>query len=37
MYESRFSKLENGMAGIKWMLGFIIALLAAVDLKLLLH
>jgi hypothetical protein len=35
--ESRFSKLENDMAVIKWMLGFVIALLAAVALKLFLH
>ncbi|TDX66964.1 hypothetical protein EDE12_101503 [Methylosinus sp. sav-2] len=37
VYESRFSKLENDMAVIKWMLGFVIALLFAVALKLFLH
>jgi hypothetical protein len=37
VYESRFSKLENDMAVIKWMLGFVIALLSAVALKLFLH
>lgn len=35
--ESRFSKLENDMAVIEWMIGFVIALLAAVALKLFLH
>jgi hypothetical protein len=35
--ESRFSNLENDMAVLEWMLGFVIALLSAVALKLFLH
>lgn len=37
IYESRFSKLENELAVLKWMVGFSIALLSAVALKLFLH
>lgn len=37
VYESRFWKLENDMAVIKWMIGFVMALLSAVALKLFLH
>jgi hypothetical protein len=37
VYESRFAQLANDMHLIKWMLGFVMALLSAVALKLFLH
>ncbi len=35
--ENRFSKIESELAVLRWMVGFVIALLSAVALKLFLH
>jgi len=35
--EDRFSKIESELAVLKWMVGFVMALLSAVALKLFLH
>ncbi len=37
VHENRFSKIESELAVLKWMLGFVMALLSAVPLKLFLH
>jgi hypothetical protein len=34
VHENRFSKIESELAVLKWMVGFVIALLSAVALKL---
>ncbi|WP_041927002.1 hypothetical protein [Methylocystis sp. SC2] len=37
MHENRFSKIESELAVLRWMVGFVIALLLAVVLKLFFH
>lgn len=37
VHENRFSKIESELAVMRWMEGFVIALLSAVALKLFLH
>jgi hypothetical protein len=37
VHENRFPKIENELAVLRWMVGFVIALLSAVALKLLLR
>ncbi|MGJ0504862.1 MAG: integrase [Methylocystis sp.] len=37
VHENRFSKIESELAVLKWMVGFVMALLSAVALKLFLH
>jgi hypothetical protein len=37
VHENRFSKIEGELAVLKWMVGFALALLAAIALKLFLH
>jgi len=37
VHENRFSKIEADLLVLKWMVGFVLALLAAIALKLFLH
>jgi hypothetical protein len=37
VHENRFSKIESELAVLRWMVGFVMALLSAVALKLFLH
>jgi hypothetical protein len=37
VHENRFSKIESELAVLKWMVGFVMALLSTVALKLFLH
>jgi len=37
VHENRFSKIESELAVLKWMVGFVMALLSAVALKLFMH
>ncbi len=37
VHENRFAKIESELAVLKWMMGFSLALLMAVALKLFLH
>lgn len=37
VHESRFSKIEADLLILKWMVGFVLALLVAIAMKLFLH
>ena len=37
IHENRFSKIEADLLVLKWMVGFVLALLAGIALKLFLH